>query len=232
MVEGAAPSSPEPPSPRPPAPSFRAFSIPRPWLRSSVEAAAHPPWWAESGRLHSAPSPIALQKRVSFYSHFNASLTLVMQCTRDPWPRFQGPSGDELTSRAVSLTGRRVGWAELCGPAGRSFADPLEARSVGLSWAGPEPPLSQDGAGGRGGELTAGRPPGGGNQALLACRPICSRARLLCPALAGRSSCCNNTPSISGAPPTPGKSAPLSRDVQHRVLLVGQVPRGDLGPGS
>ena len=75
---GSGPSSPKPPSPRPPAPSFCAFSSPRPWLHSSMEAAAHPPWWDESGRLHSAPSPIALQKRVSFYSHFNASLTLVM----------------------------------------------------------------------------------------------------------------------------------------------------------
>lgn len=185
-----------------------------------MEAAAHPPWWAESGGLHSAPSPVALQKRVSFYRHFNASLTLVTQCARDPWPRFQGPSGFELTSRAVSLTGRRVGWAALCGPAGGAVCRPE------LGWPRAASPARRRWGQGRRADRRA---PGGGNQALLACRPICSRARLLCPALAGQSRCCNNTPSISGAPRTPGKSAPLSRDVQHRVLLVGQVPHGDLG---
>lgn len=77
MAGGAAQSSPRPP-PHALRPEFPCFLIPWTCLCSSVEAAAHPPWWDESGGLRSAPSPIPLRKGVSFYSRFNTSLTFAM----------------------------------------------------------------------------------------------------------------------------------------------------------
>lgn len=50
VVGGAAQSSAKPSSPRPPAPSVRAVSIPWTWLCSGLDAAAHLPWWDQSGR--------------------------------------------------------------------------------------------------------------------------------------------------------------------------------------
>ena len=128
VARGAAQSSPETPSPRPPAPSFRAFCIPWTCLCSSLDAAAHLPWWDESGRLHSAPRSVtqhpSAEKGVVLQP-FQYLLNLrEVRAPRDLWPRFQGPSEDDLTSRAVSLTRRRVGWAELCRPAGGAVRQP------------------------------------------------------------------------------------------------------------
>lgn len=123
----------------------------------------------------------------------------------------------------MSLTRGRLGWAELCRPTGGAAHWRPDSGSA-------EPPLRRTVLWARGGGAAGSRevrrlqspPP---------CRPVCSLHRLLCPALAGRSSCCNNTRSISGSPPAPASSL-LSPGVSSALCVVGQVPSGDSGAGS
>lgn len=86
---------------------------------------------------------------------------------RDLWPRFQGPSGDDLTSRAVSLTRRRVGWAELYRPAGGAVRQP------DWGWRRAASPAGRRGGPGRGAGPWS---PWVGEPGPPPCRPVCSRA--------------------------------------------------------
>lgn len=109
LVVGKWPSPPPSPVPTPSLPrSVRAVSIPWTWLCSGLDAAAYPPWW-DRWRVTQRSEPIPLQKRGRSGPYQRLLNLCDVSAPRDLWPRFQGLSGDDLTSWAVSLTRGRLG---------------------------------------------------------------------------------------------------------------------------
>lgn len=178
------------------------------------------PEWQVTQR--SEPHPFA-EKGVVLQPYQRLLNLCDVSAPRDLWPRFQGLSGDDLTSWAVSLTRGRLGWAELCRPTGG--AAHWRPDSGWRRAASPAGRCCGRGEGSR-------RVHGCVSQALRLADLSAPLHRLLCPALAGRSSCCNNTRSISGSPPAPASSL-LSPGVSSALCVsLGRFPPVTQGPGS
>lgn len=194
----------ERPSP-PPSPHPHAL-LPRVSVLSAFPGRGCVPAWT---RLPTRPGGTRVAGDTALRAHPFAETGVVLQpyqrllnlcdvsAPRDLWPRFQGLSGDDLTSWAVSLTRGRLGWVELCRPTGGAAHWRPDS-----GWRRATSPAGRCCGRGEGSRRVHGCV----SQALRLADLSAPLHRLLCPALAGRSSCCNNTRSISGSPPAPASS--------------------------